>query len=69
MLVDTEWVAELRDETGRADVLPLSSVFVLRRENDALRIVLYLNRQDIVAVIRARRASAVDPPKPDGAAH
>lgn len=58
VLVDTEWETQLRDDTGRVDTLALSSVFILRRDNGTLRIVFYLNRHDIVAVIQGRRAGS-----------
>ncbi|MDQ2737913.1 MAG: nuclear transport factor 2 family protein [Actinomycetota bacterium] len=58
VLVDTEWETQLRDDTGRVDTLALSSVFILRRDNGTLRIVFYLNRDDIVAVIQGRRAGS-----------
>ena len=57
VLVDTQWATQLVDANGRPDTLPLSSVFILRREDAGLRIVVYLNRQDIVSVIEARRAT------------
>ena len=52
VLADTTWETQLED----GDTLTLSSVFLSRREPGALRIVFYLNRQDIVAVLGARGA-------------
>ena len=70
VLVDTQWTAHLVDPAGRSDNLPLSSVFILRRENAGLRIVFYLNRQDIASVIQARQRGCLQAGEPtDEAAH
>ncbi|MFB9238434.1 hypothetical protein ACFFWC_23370 [Plantactinospora siamensis] len=53
VLVDTQWSTELRDPGALSGPLDLTSTFVLRREAGTLRIVFYLNHQDIVARIRA----------------
>ena len=51
VLVDTDWVMSVG--TGGEDI-DLSSMFMLRNEGGDLRIVLYLNHQDVAALIAAR---------------
>lgn len=50
LLATTNWIAEI--EGG--DDLALSSTFMLRRSNESLQIVLYLNHLDIMATIADR---------------
>jgi hypothetical protein len=50
VLVRTEWTVQ--PPGGRTDGLSLASAFLLRRDGDELRIVAYLNHQDIRAALR-----------------
>ncbi len=53
-LVRTTWTVEFEDP--RADrPLTMSSSFLLRQEPDGWRIAVYLNHQDVAAVIAADR--------------
>ena len=45
-LVRTSWNLRMRNGTGR-DPISLRSTFILRRDDGAWRIVLYLNHQDM----------------------
>jgi hypothetical protein len=55
-LVRTTWTVEF--EEPRADrPLTMSSSFLLRREPDGWRIAVYLNHQDVAAVIAAEQAA------------
>jgi hypothetical protein len=47
-LVDTDWIGDLRN----GEELPLSSTFILRREDQSHVVVFYLNHQDIAEVVR-----------------
>lgn len=49
-LVRTSWLLRVRDESHHAP-LALRSTFVLRREQGAWRIVLYLNHQDMAELL------------------
>jgi hypothetical protein len=51
VLVDTDWVMSVG--AGGEDI-DLSSMFILRNDGGDLRIVLYLNHQDVAALIAAR---------------
>ncbi len=53
VLVTTRWATELEDPDRFDGPLDLASTFILRREPGGLRIVFYLNHQDIIARIRA----------------
>lgn len=56
LLADTTWATRL----DGGESLTLSSVFVLRREIGGLRIVFYLNRHDMMAVLTARAPAATE---------
>jgi hypothetical protein len=51
VLVDTDWVMSVG--SGGKDI-DLSSTFILRKEGNELRIVLYLNHQDVAVLIASR---------------
>lgn len=53
VLVNTQWATELRDPDALAGTLNLASTFIPRRDAGTLRIVFYLNHQDILVRIRA----------------
>jgi hypothetical protein len=57
LLVETQWSAELDTRSGQHDTMSLSSSFILRRQADSLKIVFYLNHQDIHALANARHGS------------
>jgi hypothetical protein len=54
-LIRTVW--ETRFAAPRAQPFVLRSTYLLRREADGWRIVVYLNHQDVAALIAARLAS------------
>jgi len=58
VLVKTEWVGEFADDESANDDFRLSSSFILRRDADGLRIVLYLNHHDVTELIHQRRNRA-----------
>lgn len=49
ILVSVNWTAERADR----DPLRLASTFLLRREPDGLRVVVYLNHHDVAAMLSA----------------
>jgi hypothetical protein len=49
VLVETGWSAARTD--GASAPLTLKSTFIVRRETAGLRIVFYLNHQDLAAVL------------------
>jgi hypothetical protein len=51
VLVATEWTMELEQSDG-PKALPFRSTFLLRRTDEGLEIVFYLNHQDVAAVIK-----------------
>ena len=60
VLVETTWRTRFAGTAPSQDPLTLHSTFLLHREDGRWRIAVYLNHQDIVAVIRERSAA------PDG---
>ena len=48
VLARTDWRAE---RTGASTPVRLSSTFILRRDGDRLRVVVYLNHQDLARVL------------------
>lgn len=53
VLVATRWATDLANPDRFDGPLELASTFILRREPDGLKIVFYLNHQDILARVRA----------------
>jgi ketosteroid isomerase-like protein len=51
VLVHTEWTTEGSSADGRTKPVTLLSTFIVRREPAGLRIVFYLNHQDLAAVL------------------
>ncbi|WP_433967461.1 hypothetical protein [Tunturiibacter gelidiferens] len=54
VLLKTEWLMKFDRESGPGDDLTLRSTFVLYRSDDGLKIVFYLNHEDLVSVLRER---------------
>lgn len=54
-LVSTSWQVRFTPAAGPVEPLTLRSDFLLRRNGDRWQIVLYLNHQDIGAIIERRR--------------
>lgn len=59
-IVKTHWQVQFPNAVGNASPLELSSTFLLRREPSGWKIVVYLNHQDIVALVRERSAGVGD---------
>jgi ketosteroid isomerase-like protein len=51
VLARTEWRGERAAGNGAAAPVQLASTFLLRRDGDRLRVVLYLNHQDLRRVL------------------
>ena len=51
ILAQTEWTAERQDGSAGQSAVTLLSSFVLRRTEDGLRIVFYLNHRDLAEVL------------------
>jgi hypothetical protein len=51
VLVDTDWAMSVGTD---GEPIHLSSTFILRKEGHELRIVFYLNHQDVTALIASR---------------
>lgn len=51
VLARTEWRGERAAGNGPAGPVRLASTFLLRRDGDGLRVVLYLNHQDLRGVL------------------
>lgn len=54
VLVETTWRTRFAETVPAQDPLTLHSTFLLHREDGRWRIAVYLNHQDIMAVIRER---------------
>ena len=59
VLVDTTWRFSLSPPANRSEEVDVDSTFLIHTANDALKIVLYLPHQDIMAVLRDR---SITPP-------
>ena len=57
VLAQTEWTAERTGGPAGQDSVALLSTFVLRRTDDGLRIVFYLNHRDLADVLGQSAAS------------
>jgi hypothetical protein len=55
ILVETTWRTRFRESIQSHDPLILRSTFLLRREGADWRVAVYLNHQDIMAIIRERK--------------
>lgn len=53
-LVESVWSARFGPDAANAEPLTLTAAFLLRRDGDRWRIVVYLNHHDVGAVIRER---------------
>ncbi|NYF50217.1 hypothetical protein [Tunturiibacter gelidoferens] len=54
VLLKTEWQMKLDRGSGPGDGLTLRSTFVLYRSDDGLKIVFYLNHEDLMSLLRER---------------
>ncbi len=54
ILLKTAWLMKFDRGNGPSDNLILRSTFVLYRSNDGLKIVFYLNHEDLVSLLRER---------------
>jgi hypothetical protein len=52
VLLKTEWLMKLDRGSGPGEDLILRSTFVLYRSNDGLKIVFYLNHEDLASLLR-----------------
>jgi hypothetical protein len=53
VLLETEWLVKFDRGRGTED-LTLRSTFVVYRSDDGMRIVFYLNREDLTSVLRKK---------------
>ena len=53
-LVETAWVLDPLPGHDGASPMELASAFVLRRDGDELRVVVYINHRDIAAALGER---------------
>ncbi len=60
-IVSTVWRARFTPDVADTSPLELSSDFLLRRENGAWQIAVYLNHSDLAAVFAARGNSPASP--------
>jgi hypothetical protein len=54
VLLKTEWLMKVDRGSKPGDDLTLRSTFVLYRSNDGLKIVFYLNHEDLMSLLRER---------------
>jgi hypothetical protein len=54
VLLKTEWLMKLDRGGGPGEVLTLRSTFVLYRSDDGLKIVFYLNHEDLMSLLREK---------------
>lgn len=54
VLVETEWLMTFARDEGRSDEVLAGSAFLIDTGGTALKIVLYLTHQDIMALLRNR---------------
>ncbi|MBB5344950.1 hypothetical protein [Tunturibacter empetritectus] len=62
VLLKTEWLMKLNRGGGPGEDLTLRSTFVLYRSDDGLKIVFYLNHEDLMSVLRERGSPPPDKP-------
>lgn len=60
-LASTVWRARFTSDAADRSPLELSSDFLLRRDDGAWRIAVYLNHNDVAAVFAARNKSTASP--------
>ncbi|WP_353073055.1 hypothetical protein [Tunturiibacter gelidiferens] len=60
VLLKTEWLMKLDRGSGPGDGLTLRSTFVLYRSDDGLKIVFYLNHEDLTSLLRERGSLPTD---------
>jgi hypothetical protein len=54
VLLETEWLVKFDRGRGHCEDLPLRSTFVVYRSDDGIRIVFYLNHEDLTSVLRRK---------------
>jgi hypothetical protein len=59
-LLKTEWLVKFDRRNGRSEDLRLRSTFIVQRFDDGLRIVFYLNHEDLTTVLREKGLLAPD---------
>ncbi|MBB5340467.1 hypothetical protein [Tunturiibacter gelidoferens] len=60
VLLKTEWLMKLDRGSGPGEDLTLRSTFVLYRSDDGLKIVFYLNHEDLMSLLRERGSLPTD---------
>jgi hypothetical protein len=60
ILLKTEWLVKFDRGNGRSEELRLRSTFIVQRFDDRMRIVFYLNHEDLATVLREKGLLALD---------
>jgi hypothetical protein len=60
ILLKTEWLVKFDRGNGRSEELRLRSTFIVQRFDDRMRIVFYLNHEDLTTVLREKGLLALD---------
>jgi hypothetical protein len=54
VLLETEWLVKFDRGRGHCEDLTLGSTFVVHRSDDGMKIVFYLNHEDLTSVLRKK---------------